>query len=118
MLEIIKILRKEYKEKPVVSGNYRDKPFFVLISCILSLRTKDNVTRLASERLFKKVKNCKDVLNLNIKEIERLIYPVGFYKTKAKRIKEICKTLLENYNSKVPSNFDELLKLKGVGRKT
>lgn len=115
--KIIEILRKEYKEKPVVSGLYKE-PFFVLISCILSLRTRDSVTEKASERLFSKVKNCKDILKLSISEIEDLIYPVGFYKTKAKKIKEIARVLTENHNGKVPDSFDELLKLNGVGRKT
>ncbi|MBU2634550.1 MAG: endonuclease III [Nanoarchaeota archaeon] len=114
MLDVIRILKNEYKEKPVVSGF--SSPFHVLISCILSLRTKDEVTRKASTRLFEKVKNCEDILKL--KNIEELIYPVGFYKTKAKRIKEICKVLIDDYNGKVPCDFNELLKLKGVGKKT
>jgi len=121
LIKIIKVLREEYKKykKPIVTElSYRDDPFLVLISCILSLRTKDKVTEEASLRLFSKAKTPKEILKLNVKEIEKLIYPVGFYKTKARRIKEICKTLIENYNGKVPDKFEELLKLKGVGKKT
>ena len=76
------------------------------------------MTAKASVRLLKEHDTPEKILKLSTNEIEKLIYPVGFYKTKAKRIKEICSTLIENYNSKVPNDFDELLKLKGVGRKT
>ena len=84
----------------------------------MSLRTKDEVTEKASLRLLKKHNTPEKLLTLSEKEIESLIYPVGFYKTKAKRLREISKSLIENYSSEVPKDFDELLKLKGVGRKT
>jgi len=119
--KIIKILKKEtkkYKNPVVTEVSYDNNPYKVLISCLLSLRTKDEVTAKATNRLFKEIKTPKDVLNLSRKQIENLIYPVGFYRTKAKRIKEISKTLIEKYKSKVPSDIDELLKFKGVGRKT
>ncbi len=93
-------------------------PFMVLVSCILSLRTKDKVTAEASNRLFKLAVNPANMLKISTREIEKAIYPVGFYKTKAIRIKEICKVLLDDYGSVVPDEIDELLKLKGVGRKT
>lgn len=93
-------------------------PFMVLISCILSLRTKDKVTGEASNRLFKLADNPEKMFKLSTKSIEKAIYPVGFYKTKASRIKEICKTLLDNHGGVVPDEIDELLKLNGVGRKT
>ncbi|MFH1209350.1 MAG: endonuclease III [archaeon] len=119
--KIIKILRKEYKKyrKPVVTElSYRDDPFIVLISCLLSLRIKDKVTAIASKNLFDRARTPREILKLDLKEIERLIYPVGFYKTKAKRIKEICNVLVKNYHGNVPNKFEELLKLKGVGKKT
>ena len=122
--EIFKLLRKELEKykMPVVShpdwDDIVNTPFTTLISCLLSLRTKDDVTAKASYRLFKKYNTPKQLINVSEKEIESLIYPVGFYKTKAKRIKGISKTLLENYNGKVPDDFNELLQLKGVGRKT
>ncbi len=118
---IIIILKRENKKyiEPVVTTVSKAKsPFKVLISCLLSLRTKDKVTAEASNRLFKLASNPQQMLNISIKDIEKTIYPVGFYKTKSKRIKEICKTLLDNYGGTVPDEIDELLKLKGVGRKT
>lgn len=90
----------------------------MLISCILSLRTKDKTTLEASLRLFKLAKNPFEILKLKVIEIEKAIYPVGFYHTKARRIKGICKTLIEEFQSRVPDTLDELLSLKGVGRKT
>ena len=122
--EIFKLLKKELEKytMPVVSHpDWEDivnTPFTTLISCLLSLRTKDEVTAKASYRLFKKYNTPEQLVNVFEKELQSLIYPVGFYKTKAKRIKDISKTILENYNGKVPEEFNELLKLKGVGRKT
>lgn len=122
--EIFSILKKELEKynRPVVShpgwDDIVETPFTTLISCLLSLRTKDEVTAQASYRLLKKYNTPPQFTEASEKEIQSLIYPVGFYKTKAKRIKEISKTLLEKYNGKVPDDFDELLKLKGVGRKT
>ncbi len=120
--KVIKIVKKEVKkfETPVATdiANKSKDPFKVLISCLLSLRTKDKVTATASKKLFSKAYTPKKILSLKTSEIKKLIYPVGFYKTKAKRIKEICKVLIEKYNGKVPDNMEELLKLKGVGRKT
>ncbi len=93
-------------------------PFRVLISTILSLRTKDETTREASKRLFKLADNPGDMLGLSHKKVEKAIYPVGFYKTKTVTIREVCRILLEKYDSEVPAEIDELLKFKGVGRKT
>jgi len=120
---IFKLLTEELKKynAPVLSKKWQEikkTPFTTLISCILSLRTKDQVTEQASIRLFTKYNTPKTLSKASIDEIEKLIFPVGFYHTKAKRIKNISKTLLEKYNGKVPEDFNELLKLKGVGRKT
>ena len=118
----VKELRKLVKRWniPYVTGHSRSarSPFTVLISTILSSRTKDEVTGIASERLFARAATPQKIAELDETEIARLIYPVGFYNTKARRIKEVCKILLEEYNSRVPSTIDELLKLPGVGRKT
>jgi endonuclease-3 len=120
--KVIKILKKESKnwKFPFVSDWARvvNSPFTTLISCILSLRTKDEVTAKASLRLLKKNNTPRKLIKLSTKQIEKLIYPVGFYITKAKRIKEICKVLIEEYNGNVPDTFEELIKLKGVGPKT
>ncbi len=119
---IIKILKKEVKKfkEPIVtkfSIDFND-PFIILISTVLSQRTKDKITERASERLFNKARTPYDILKLKVEEIEELIYPVGFYKIKARRIKEISRKLIEEYNGKVPDNLEELLKIEGVGRKT
>ena len=89
----------------------------ILISTMLSLRTKDSTTRDASMRLFEKARNPKDMLKLSEEEIAKLIYPVGFYRVKAKNILEVSQTIIDDYNGKVPDEIDELLKLRGVGRK-
>ena len=119
--DIVSILKRENKKYivPIVTiVSMTKSPFMVLISCLLSLRTKDKVTGEASNRLFKLADNPEKMLDLSTESIEKAIYPVGFYKTKSKRIKEICKTLLDDYGGVVPDEIDELLKLKGVGRKT
>ena len=120
--EVIRILKKEVKkyQVPIVTEvkEGTQDPYRILISCVISLRTKDEVTREASRRLFSKAKTPKQMLKLTTKQIEKLIYPAGFYKTKAKSIQRINKMLIEDYGSKVPDEIDELLKLHGVGRKT
>ena len=113
---IVRLLKKESKKwkRPFVSAwaeIVRD-PFTTLISCLLSLRTKDEVTAKASLRLLGKYSTPEKILRLSTKQIEKLIYPVGFYKTKSRRIKEISRILIKKYNSKVPDDFDELMKLK------
>jgi endonuclease-3 len=115
--EQVKSLELPWLENMANKSLHRD-PFKVLISCILSLRTQDKTTGIASEKLFSLAPDMKTMSKLPVKTIEKAIYPVGFYKTKAERIKDICNVLIENYNSSVPDDIDELLKLKGVGRKT
>ncbi len=120
-ITVIKILEKEirkFKVPIVTEFSYTRSPYKVLISCLLSLRTKDEVTAKASYRLFSVADSPDKIIKLNERKIQQLIYPVGFYKTKAKRIIEISKTIINNYNGKVPDTIDELLKLKGIGRKT
>jgi len=123
--DIGKILKKieqwsADKQMPAVSriAEKELSPFKVLVSTVLSLRTKDQVTAEASSRLFKEAASPEAMLQLGSSRIARLIYPVGFYKTKAKYIIGICETLLTRYGGRVPDNLDELLTLKGVGRKT
>lgn len=119
--KIIPILKKEIKQfdTPIVSEvALREDPFVVLISCLLSLRTKDQTTAVASKRLFAVANTPKKLAALPVKQIEKLIYPVGFYKTKAVRIRDISRELVEKYKSNVPDTIDELLKFHGVGRKT
>jgi endonuclease III len=93
-------------------------PFRVLISCLLSLRTKDETTGPAARRLFQLADTPAAMRRLGARDIERAIYPVGFYRTKARTIREICAALLARYGGAVPDDLDALLTLKGVGRKT
>jgi len=119
--EVLGVLREEIKKftVPIVSEVAADRdPYKVLISCVLSLRTKDEVTKKASLKLFEYADTANKMINMDEIQIQKLIYPVGFYKTKAKRIIEMSHRILDEYDGKVPDTIDELLKLKGVGRKT
>ncbi len=122
-IKVLDILEKEFPKwnAPVVSLMAKREhrtPFQILISTIISLRTKDEVTAEASERLFKLADNPYDMLKLSEEEIAKAIYPAGFYRNKAKTIKKISRILVEKYNGQVPDSLEELLKLPGVGRKT
>jgi len=117
---IIEILRKSYMEwrEPIVTeiSHKKRDPYKILISTIISLRTKDDVTREASRRLYKRAGTPEKMIRLQPETIEKAIYPAGFYKNKALTILNVSYDLIEHYQSKVPDNLDELLKLKGVGR--
>jgi endonuclease-3 len=97
---------------------YGQDPFLVLISCILSLRTKDSVSLPASQRLFKHAKTPQELLSLTPIIIEKLIYPVGFYRQKTRQILQLSAILLQKFDGKVPNTEENLLLLPGVGRKT
>lgn len=116
------VLRREVRlwQEPVVGVVARESrdPFRILIACVLSLRTKDKTTAEASQRLFALAFDPSSMLKLSLSRLEKAIYPVGFYRTKAKQIREICRRLLDTYEGHVPDSIDELLTLKGVGRKT
>ncbi len=105
---------------PVVDliGVQTADPFRVLIATILSARTKDEVTALASERLFMRAADAEQLAGLGQEEIEKLIYPVGFYKNKARHLSQCCRLLVDTYQGRVPETLEELLSLPGVGRKT
>ncbi len=100
-----------------VAQDSRD-PFRILISCLISLRTKDEVTAAASARLFRLARTPRPMMRLPAARIARAIYPAGFYRTKARTIKRLCRTLVEQHGSRVPADLETLLTLKGVGRKT
>ena len=120
--QVISSLKTAMKHLPDPSvtlvGKKFKSPFLVLVSCLLSLRTKDETTLPASERLFAKADTIEGLLKIPIPQIEKLIYPVGFYKPKSRTLHGICRDLLERFDGKVPDTIDELLTLKGVGRKT
>jgi endonuclease-3 len=96
----------------------RRSPFLVLIGCLLSLRTKDETTDKAMERLMERALTPQQLLTVSTDELEKIIYPVGFYRNKARLIKEVALTVIEKYGNKVPDGIDELLTIKGIGRKT
>ena len=121
--KILRVLKKEIRRWKVpavgaIADGAVDRPFETLISTILSLRTKDAVTERASRRLLAEAPTPQDVLALTPRRIERLIYPVGFYRTKARNLRETCALLLERHRGQVPRTMEELLALPGVGRKT
>jgi len=104
-----------------IAGEYDEgaaKPWAVLVSTILSLRTKDEVTRAASRRLLEKARGPEELLALGLEETARLAYPAGFYRTKAANLQKIAALLLEKHGGQVPADMDALLSLPGVGRKT
>lgn len=114
--KIFNLLKKKYpKVKPAL--NFRS-PFELLIATILSAQCTDARINVVTEDLFKKYKSPRDYLKVPQEELERDIYSTGFYRQKAKSIRNCCSILAEKYNSKVPADFDALTKLPGVGRKT
>jgi endonuclease-3 len=118
----IAVLREEYRswKTPAVTivAQCERSPFKVLVSCIISLRTKDEVTAQASKRLFERAGTPGEMKELLAEEVADLIYPAGFYRNKAAQIVEISQRLMDDYGGCVPDEIDELLKFKGVGRKT
>ena len=101
-----------------ISESQEEDPFQVLIATLLSARTQDATTLAASTRLFKVARTPRTMALLTVKQIERLVYPVSFYRHKAKHIKATCGILVERFGGRVPSTIEELLVLPGVGRKT
>lgn len=118
----IGILKEQYKnwDAPVITliSHAGASPYQVLISTVLSLRTRDEVTAEASKRLFALANTPEAMLTLGEEVISKTIYPVGFYPTKAKRIMEISRMIIDTFNGIVPDEIDPLLTLPGVGRKT
>ena len=114
--KIFDLLKEEYPDAKIAL-NFSN-PFQLLVATILSAQCTDQRVNLVTKELFKKYKSPKDFLNVSDEELEKDIFSTGFYKQKAKSIKACCKALIENHNGKVPADFDELVKLPGVGRKT
>ena len=120
--EMVETLQNTFKnEVPAVtkiSQRENGNPFLILVGTLLSLRTKDETTEKAMERLTKEAKTPEDILIIPIERLQELIYPVGFYRNKSVTLKEVSNIIIDNYNGKVPDSIDELLKIKGIGRKT
>ena len=109
------------KDVPVVtkiSQKEKSDPYLVLIGTLLSLRTKDEMTEKAMEKLTKKAKTPQELLRIPEDELQKLIYPVGFYRIKARTLRDVSGIIIDKYDGQVPDSIDELLTIKGVGRKT
>ncbi len=117
MSAVVERLSRQYDTEQFVQAHGRD-PFRILIGCILSLRTKDEVSFPATARLFARARTPRTMLRLPSARIAKLIYPVGFYRRKAEQIRAISRRLLDDFDGRVPDDLDDLLTLPGVGRKT
>lgn len=119
--EVFRILEREYRswDAPVVTlvAKHSRDPFQVLVCALLSTRTRDETTAKVCERFLKRVRGPEDLLEIPLKELEDLIYPVGFYRNKARQLKDIARDLVERFGGRVPDSLEDLLSLKGVGRK-
>lgn len=110
------VLKKHYVLVPLEV--FDKSPYKALVSTLMSARTNDDTTLAAAKRLFEKAPNIEQLAKLDTKLIEKLIYPVGFYKTKAKHLKKLAKIIIEKHKSLIPQTREELMTLPGVGRKT
>ncbi len=118
---VIEIMEREGEKRkaPVLTlKQHLTTPFMTLVFVLLSARTKDETTSEATDRLFRVADSPSQLMNLSKDKIEKLIYPVGFYRVKAGKLRELGKVLAEIYNSDVPETFEELIKLPGIGRKS
>jgi endonuclease-3 len=120
--KVIRILKAQLKkwQLPITTAlaERKSDPFKILISTVLSSRTKDEVTAAATVRLFARASTPDKMLKLSEETIARAIYPVGFYRSKSRHVREACRVLIEQFHSMVPDRLEDLLTLKGVGRKT
>jgi endonuclease III len=119
--ETLRLMEKQVRtfQEPIVTEiSWSRKPYLVLTSCMLSLRTKDDTTRAASRRLFRVADTPDKMVKLSPSRLQKLIYPVGFYRNKAKAILETSRAIIGEYGGKVPDTLEGLLSLQGVGRKT
>jgi endonuclease III len=111
----------EGMEPPLITHiikEYGKDPFLILISCLLSLRARDTFTITICRKLFARVRTIQELLKLSIPELQEMLYPLNFYKKKAYVLHSVCRELIERFHGEVPPNEEELLSLKGVGRKT
>lgn len=122
--KIVALLKQDFENHKEKHSEFVDfmenakNPYIVLTCCILSLRTNDKTTIKSARRMLEVASTPEDMVKLSSDELSKLIYPVGFYQNKAQQIIELSKILIEKYNSKVPDEIEELVKFKGVGRKT
>ena len=123
IITVLELLKEATKEMPkpmslLIVQDYGRDPFLILISCLLSLRARDAVTYGISKKLFLRARTPQELVKLKKDELEELFYPLGFYRRKAQLVIDVSQTLLDRFAGEVPSTEDELLSIKGVGRKT
>jgi len=123
IIECILLLRKATKDMvPTLTSSlvkeFGRDPFVILISCLLSLRARDVMTYPVSQKLFARARTPEGLLAISLSQLEQLLYPLGFYRKKAQVIRSVSKELIERFKGKVPHTEEELLSIKGVGRKT
>ena len=118
METVLKFLKKNYGDRTGAVHRRRDSPYQVLVSCVLSQRTKDENTEKTSAMLFKLATTPEQMVGLPVAKLEKAIHSSGFYRQKAKNIKALSKILIDEYDGKVPSNREQLMELPGVGWKT
>lgn len=123
IIKVLSLLKEATKDMPppmstLIAQKYGRDPFLIFISCLLSLRARDPVTYKVSQELFARVRTPQELIELDRSELEELFYPLGFYRKKAQTVLDACHILLERFGGKVPSTQEELLSIKGVGRKT
>lgn len=119
--KIIEILKKyfRYKRRTTLNRMHkRQEDFKILIACLLSLRTKDEITKKVSEELFKVAKTPEEIVKIPIKKLEKIVFSTGYYKKKARILKSVSRELLARFDGKVPRTKEELLSIKGIGPKT
>jgi len=119
--KIIEAMEREGEKRkaPVLTLKYHlTTPFRSLVFVLLSSRTRDETTAQVTGRLFRVADSPEELLNLSEDEIAELVYPVGFYRVKARKLRELARALVEKHGSKVPESFEELIKLPGIGRKS
>lgn len=118
VIEKLEEWSRDYEHPTLRRSSLEKDPFKTLISCLLSLRTQDRNTEKTSRALFEVADTPEKILELSQEKLERLIFSSGYYKNKAKTIKHVSRVILEEYNGKVPSDLDELMSIRGIGRKT
>lgn len=120
IINILEVVVKKYRKPliPEIIEIYGRDPFLILISCLLSLRAKDIVTYDVCRKLFSVAKTPQEIISLDLKSLEKILYSVTFYIKKSKILKEVSQTIIKRFNGKVPSTEKELLSIKGIGRKT
>lgn len=121
--QVLGLLRKETKKFVLpaldqIVAEYGQNPFLILMSCLLSLRAKDSMSVVISRQLFERARTPQDILAIPELELEKLFHPIGFYRTKVRVVRSVCKELLERFDGKVPKTEEELRSIKGFGQKT